>query len=188
MAGADVGKGHAAMGEIIGGRGSTGWDVGEASIHTVCSRGESWTVTRRSGRVLWCRLSLQLVATCLVPHNDLWVGFGRKARSWNLGWEALASVGVDEIPVLDGIINEGDVLFRVEQDLDGLPAHEAALGQARNRGSCEVVVGGLEGMAAAKDLEDVREGLVRGIEEEFCVRRGRASLVVSKQPEYGATD
>ena len=55
---------------------------------------------------------------------------------------------------MDGALEEGDVAGGVEEDLDGLPAHEAAGCEGGDGGGVEVVVGGLEGVLAADGLVD----------------------------------
>lgn len=79
----------------------------------------------------------------------------------------------------DSVEYEWHVLLRSEQDLYGLPAHEAAEGDGGDGGGFEipggvvVAVGGLEGVAAAEDLPYVGDGLVGRVDEEFCVARAK---------------
>lgn len=49
----------------------------------------------------------------------------------------------------DGGLDEGDVFFWSEEDLDGLPAHEAFLCEGGNGGRCEVVGCWLQRVLAA---------------------------------------
>lgn len=72
-----------------------------------------------------------------------------------------------------------------EQDLNGLPAHKAPEGQGRDGwrvkvpGRIIVAVGGLERVAAAKDLPDVGNGFVWSVDKKFWSRKQATGVLVS---------
>lgn len=150
-------------------------DVGEGGVYAIAIRrgGKGGSRSRFGGSLL-----AQFLPAGLVPCADRGVRFGGKGSGSDVSWKRLASVGICQIPVLDSVDDEWDMFFWGEQNLDGLPAHKAPEGQGGNGGRVKVpggiviAVGGLEGVAAAKDLPDVGDGFVWSVAEEFCEIRG----------------
>lgn len=186
VARADVGEWHAAVvAEVVWGGGAAGRaDVGEGGVDAVVvgGGGGGGEGGARRGRGFGGGFFAQLLAAGLVPGADLGVGLGGEGGGGDGRGERLAGVWVAQVPVLDGVEDEGHVLFRGEQDLDGLPAHEAAEGDGGDGGGLEVpggvvvAVGGLEGVAAAEDLPNVGDGLVGRVDEEFCVTGAKRAV------------
>lgn len=127
----------------------------------------------RPWRLFRSGLLAQFLAAGLVPCADAFVGLGGKGRSSQVCGKWFASIRVCQIPVLDSVNDEGHMLFGCEQDLDGFPADEAAEAQGGDGGRIKVpgriivAVGGLERVAAAKDLPDVGDGFVWSIDKEL---------------------
>lgn len=96
----------------------------------------------------------QLLGALVVPFLDGGVGVLGQAGGGEVGGEAVAGLRVEDGEVVDGALEEGDVAAGVEEDLDGLPADEAAGCEGGDGGGVEVVFGWLEGVLAAYGLVD----------------------------------
>jgi len=96
-----------------------------------------------------CCTLAQFLSARVVPFLDILVRDEGKGRGGQVEGEGLACVGVLDVEGADGGLDEGDVFFWPEQDLDGLPAHEAFLCESGDGGRCEVVGNRLEGVLAA---------------------------------------
>lgn len=108
----------------------------------------------------------QLVGARLVPAVDLFVCPGGKDGLGKVGREVLSGFRVLQMPVLDGVLKERDMLLRTKQDLQRLPSREASRCERRDGRPGEVVRGGLKGVLAAGDLPDVGDRFVGHIDEE----------------------
>lgn len=145
-------------------------NVGEGGVYAIAIRSRR---ERRPWRFFWCGLFAQFLAAGLVPRTDAWVGLGRKGRGSEVCWKRFAGIRVCQFPVLDRVDNEGHMLFGSEQNLDGLPANEAAQcqggdgGRVKVPGRIVVAVGSFERVAAAKDLPYVGDGFVWSVDKEL---------------------
>ena len=118
----------------------------------------------------------QLLTTSLVPSINIRVGLQGEQVLGKLFWKRLAGLRVPQPPVAHGILQEGDVLFGSEENLEGFPAGEAAGGEGGDAGRSEVVVGlRLERVLAAGDLPHPGDGLVVHGDKEPYAGLARAS-------------
>lgn len=108
----------------------------------------------RSRPLIRRRIPSQPLSALVMPFLDRGVGFLGQAGGREVGREAVACLWVQDVEVVDGALEEGNVPAGVEEDLDGLPAHEAAGCEGGDGGGVEVVFAGLEGVLAAYGLVD----------------------------------
>jgi len=67
-----------------------------------------------------------------VPYLDVFVGDQGKGFGGEVDGEGLAIVWVLDAESADGVLDEGDVFFGAEENLDGLPADEAFFCEGRD--------------------------------------------------------
>jgi hypothetical protein len=67
-----------------------------------------------------------------VPYLDVFVGDQGKGFGGEVDGEGLAIVWVLDAESADGVLDEGDVFFGAEEDLNGLPADEAFFCEGRD--------------------------------------------------------
>jgi hypothetical protein len=115
------------------------------------------------------RLGAQFSGALAVPAVDFRVCLRGEGFLGQFRWESLAVVGVLKVPVAHGVLHEGDMFLRRQQDFNCLPTHEALDGQGRNAGLEVVVFARLQGVLAACDLPYVRDRLVGDLVEECVV-------------------
>jgi hypothetical protein len=101
-----------------------------------------------------------------VPGLNPSVGFQGEGFLGNILREALASVGIPDVEVVDRVLDERHMLLGAQQDLDRLPPGEAHRRERRYRWRLVYVVGRLERVLAAYRCEDPGNGGVRYIHEE----------------------
>lgn len=78
-----------------------------------------------------------------MPAVDFGVGLKREDVSGQVRRKRLGGLGVLEFPVLDRMLQEGNVLLGTEEDLERLPAREASGRQGGYARGFEVVPGRL---------------------------------------------
>jgi hypothetical protein len=91
----------------------------------------------------------KLLGAFAVPSFDLFVWDEGKGFGGEVDGERLAGVWVLDAEGADGVLDEGDVFFGAEKDLNRLPADEAFLCQGWDGRWGKIVGGGLEGVLAA---------------------------------------
>jgi len=91
----------------------------------------------------------------LVPQIHLCISLGREYGGRQLFWEDVSRLRVPQSPVLDGMLEKGDMFFRPEQNLNRLPSRETPWGKSGDRRRRKVVVGWLKGVLASCYLPDV---------------------------------
>lgn len=74
-----------------------------------------------------------------MPLEHITVGLGRKSIAREPAGECATVDGVRDVEALDGGLEEWDVFFWLEQQLDGLPADETLRSKCRDRGRGEGV-------------------------------------------------
>lgn len=105
------------------------------------------------------------------------VGIQGEGFLGNILREALASVGIPDVEVVDRVLDERYMLLGAQQDLDRLPPGEAHRRERRYRWRLVYVVRRLERVLAAYRCEDPGDGGVRYIHEEGYPQHSTVSTV-----------
>jgi hypothetical protein len=79
---------------------------------------------RRAEQILLPVIEFELLADRLVPLDHLWVWFRRECLAGDRLREK-SSVGAENVPSFDSVLQIRNMLIWVEKDLDCLPSHEA---------------------------------------------------------------
>jgi hypothetical protein len=112
-----------------------------------------------------------------MPFLDICVGDGREGFGRQVYGKEVPRIWMLDAKVPDSILDEGNMLFGPEQNLDTLPADKARRRERGNRRRIIVVGGGLEGMLTADACVDPAEGCVRDIDKQRCKTTNTLVLV-----------
>lgn len=101
-----------------------------------------------------------------MPVQHVKVGSAGQGLLREVRWERSAIAWIDDVEPLDGFLEERDVFFWFQKQLDGLPSHKALRREGWDCGRCEGIVAGLQGVEASQRPIDERQRRMLRLEKK----------------------